>query len=326
MIGLQWGHGLAAVDGRSWRPARRGPCRASMGPRPCGRGRPHQARGVGRPRRASMGPRPCGRGRRGPDAPSRRMAWASMGPRPCGRGRPGDPTGGGRPRERFNGATALRPWTARPSRPARATRLGFNGATALRPWTAPEPVSHQVLNQVRFNGATALRPWTARYVDRRDGASVASMGPRPCGRGRTCLARARRRTTRCFNGATALRPWTDRRKRPSSSCGTRGFNGATALRPWTACRRAGCPRRLPCPCASMGPRPCGRGRLAGSCTDRVQADLVRRFNGATALRPWTARLGQTDVQFWVDRCRMHCQHHLFASYSFRPAAFVMPAL
>ena len=36
---LQWGHGLAAVDGGADRAWRHLPLRASMGPRPCGRGR-----------------------------------------------------------------------------------------------------------------------------------------------------------------------------------------------------------------------------------------------------------------------------------------------
>ena len=85
--GLQWGHGLAAVDGymalfihptvrgfngatalRPWMATRRG--RWPIG------------------ERASMGPRPCGRG------------WR-RGERPCSRRRCG-----------FNGATALRPWMA----------------------------------------------------------------------------------------------------------------------------------------------------------------------------------------------------------------------
>ena len=36
---LQWGHGLAAVDGAACRAEAAGAARASMGPRPCGRGR-----------------------------------------------------------------------------------------------------------------------------------------------------------------------------------------------------------------------------------------------------------------------------------------------
>ena len=62
--GLQWGHGLAAVDGM--RRVRHHPprVRASMGPRPCGRGRRRRPRLRRQGRPASMGPRPCGRGRR----------------------------------------------------------------------------------------------------------------------------------------------------------------------------------------------------------------------------------------------------------------------
>ena len=132
---LQWGHGLAAVDGRKPRADR------------------HQAK-------ASMGPRPCGRGRA-----ARACTWspswpASMGPRPCGRGRAGTTTTTIRRAPSFNGATALRPWTAHHV-------LGvdweadhcFNGATALRPWTASQPPPGRT-RPSSFNGATALRPWT----------------------------------------------------------------------------------------------------------------------------------------------------------------------
>ena len=156
---LQWGHGLAAVDGA------------------CG---PSAKIGCGL---ASMGPRPCGRGRLPALACRRVYARASMGPRPCGRGRAGPPLAKSVRSEGFNGATALRPWTAaachlsakraaasmgpRPCGRGRSSRTGCTGST----WTC-------------FNGATALRPWTARPHGRRGAHAPASMGPRPCGRGR----------------------------------------------------------------------------------------------------------------------------------------------
>ena len=267
------------------------------------------------------------------------------------------PWTGGRPptaassRGSFNGATALRPWTAFEITGARLQALCFNGATALRPWTAAAAGGFGAGKSLQwghglaavdgarpsppaqdwdcFNGATALRPWTAVQNSTRCNARPASMGPRPCGRGRQASRAAARRPSRGFNGATALRPWTGgrggrTRVHPSS------FNGATALRPWTA--------RLPGPPgqvgrASMGPRPCGRGRRAvdGRCLScaamlqwghglaavdghtlhasmsraviasmgprpcgrgrRTRAASSARhssFNGATALRPWTA--------------------------------------
>ena len=140
---LQWGHGLAAVDGRPRAgPGARRP--ASMGPRPCGRGRHAACPTAADGRPASMGPRPCGRGRRV------RNAW-------------------------YQGRSAC-----------------FNGATALRPWT-DVPDGYFAAGVLRFNGATALRPWTAGPVRHGPGRGrVASMGPRPCGRGRLflCLFRA----------------------------------------------------------------------------------------------------------------------------------------
>ena len=119
---LQWGHGLAAVDGPP--PSRRlVPQRiASMGPRPCGRGRTH------------------GRGR------STRAHLASMGPRPCGRGRAvGAPlcTAAAKLQWGHGLAAVDGPWRAATMSVA---RTGFNGATALRPWTAggrgPDMAAH----------------------------------------------------------------------------------------------------------------------------------------------------------------------------------------
>ena len=43
----------------------------------------------------------------------------------------------------------------------RASAACFNGATALRPWTASALDTRAELS-LGFNGATALRPWTAR--------------------------------------------------------------------------------------------------------------------------------------------------------------------
>ena len=94
------------------------------------------------------------------------------------------------------------------------------------------PLATTVMLAVGFNGATALRPWMAAESFRTPQACLASMGPRPCGRGwlRPCPERIAERGG--FNGATALRPWMDLRL---------GAPGDQAHQ------------------ASMGPRPCGRG-------------------------------------------------------------------
>ena len=149
----------------------------------------------------------------------------------------------------------------------------------MRPWTVCFVSSARVRSSC-FNGATALRPWTVPARRKERTRVRASMGPRPCGRGRVCLGghvhreqgglqwghglaavdgRGRGRppmSSKGFNGATALRPWTERSVMPVAS--TRMcFNGATALRPWTVGERLA--SRFGCGC----------------------------FNGATALRPWT---------------------------------------
>ena len=161
----------------------------------------------------------------------------------------------------FNGATALRPWTAAKLRRSFSTPdTGFNGATALRPWTALV-LAALAPGLLGFNGATALRPWT--------GLPRAPM-PTP-GQG--------------FNGATALRPWTACTSARSATSG-QGFNGATALRPWTA----GAPRRahVPQPMASMGPRPCGRGRSA------IRSAAMRQYSGLQ----WGHGLAAVDGRSW----------------------------
>ena len=109
---LQWGHGLAAVEGGHAGPWQAPQLPASMGPRPCGRGREHGVPCLVGDFDASMGPRPCGRGRSSRSQATRGSQTASMGPRPCGRGRRRTPSNRTRPRSRFNGATALRPWKA----------------------------------------------------------------------------------------------------------------------------------------------------------------------------------------------------------------------
>ena len=202
---LQWGHGLAAVDGRGGRQARLGR-RASMGPRPCGRGRFSGFSAQPPDCPASMGPRPCGRGRHEGDRRQGSRDRASMGPRPCGRGRAAS---GSARRSRwcsFNGATALRPWTGpnpkghsprprasmgpRPCGRGRLAEGDQDGPIVVLQWghgLAAVDGRNSPRTSVprrRFNGATALRPWTERGVPLLEARRCASMGPRPCGRGR----------------------------------------------------------------------------------------------------------------------------------------------
>ena len=206
----------------------------------------------------------------------------------------------------FNGATALRPWTAPAGASSRRWPSGFNGATALRPWTGggdlrgPEGLRwlqwghglaavdgcrkvERVDGVNCFNGATALRPWTGIALRRIrfclaklqwghglaavDGRSPtrstrwpgASMGPRPCGRGRLAL---RGLPVRCRQASMGPRPCGRGRRRAGGrhardSGASMGPRPCGRGRPPAPCRAAG-PQH-----ASMGPRPCGRGRQLG---------------------------------------------------------------
>ena len=205
---LQWGHGLAAVDGR---------CEYGV---------------IAEPTPASMGPRPCGRGRRPKSGRRRVPCMASMGPRPCGRGRRVNARNGDRAAAELqwgHGLAAVDGRSPKQNPPARI--WCFNGATALRPWTALAP-SRCMPSWKCFNGATALRPWTDRIPAQRDGrrcglqwghglAAVDGLVPDRVAElveelqwghglaavdGRFCAGGAV--FACCFNGATALRPWT----------------------------------------------------------------------------------------------------------------------
>ena len=194
----------AFVGGPFEQGLRRG--RASMGPRPSGRGNVPHPQPPSPVRLASMGPRPSGRGnsprmvrRRGVasglqwglDLPveetqdrligAAEAAVASMGPRPSGRGnkhhaggpvRRRDASMGPRPSGRGNDARRRSP---------RSCRQGFNGASTFRSRKPAVP------------GREARGP------------PAASMGPRPSGRGNTVSSRRSRPASSSFNGASTFR-------------------------------------------------------------------------------------------------------------------------
>ena len=197
---------------------------ASMGPRPDGRGRVHAGQGRrpsiarqwGRGRMAaeghvpldgerggiaSMGPRPDGRGRSSRFSMSLSAYKASMGPRPDGRGR-GRPLSGCLSPGRVNGAAAGWPRKV-------------------------DIMADQFLAYSSVNGAAA--GWPRKVVQGRDGAGdeLASMGPRPDGRGRPP-----RRALGAFT--QAWRQWGRGRMAAEGGLGdewrarTRSVNGAAA--------------------------------------------------------------------------------------------------
>ena len=226
-----------------------------MGPRPDGRGKAHLSRTASAHAAASMGPRPDGRGKCAPSAFYRCPAWRQWGrgqtaaESTCGAVR----RAGRRRRQWGRGQTAAE--RCGDVRRGRDGPKSVNGAAARRPRKAfTRSLSEDEWKRQWGRGQTAaesrlleMRPRRAKTRQWGRGqtaaesccsfrkfpyASLASMGPRPDGRGK--VPRAAR---------VGLVP---------------GVNGAAARRPRKGPHRAGgAPRNH----ASMGPRPDGRGKF-----------------------------------------------------------------
>ena len=230
--GLQWGHGLAAVDGHDPDWFTRAANAASMGPRPCGRGRPLVRRDRDRPPPASMGPRPCGRGRNAQRRALYNLRPASMGPRPCGRGRMCLARGPGQIRTGFNGATALRPWTvySRPFPPPPSATLQWGHGLAAVDGCPRRRLCRRLYGLQWGHGLAAVDGRMFGHDPDPDsmalqwGHGLAAVDGGAGTPGSTI--------PRSFNGATALRPWTEAQGAEAVGM-DKSFNGATALRPWT---------------------------------------------------------------------------------------------
>ena len=190
-VGLQWGRDLSAAEGVWF------------------------ARGAPGEGAASMGPRPFGRGRQVVRGDGARAHCASMGPRPFGRGRAVNtivisPRGGS-----FNGAATFRPRKV-PTAPCISRRpRGFNGAATFRPrkvargmiclyrmgglqWGRDLSAAEgrvrdagKCTTSSSFNGAATFRPRKAVRRSILSAGRLASMGPRPFGRGRALLRAVR---------------------------------------------------------------------------------------------------------------------------------------
>ena len=251
-MGLQWGHGREAVDW--WRP--------NVYVRPSAR---FNGATAARPWMVDMDEGTLlttglqwGHGREAVDGDlcglRRRRLWLQWGHgREAVDGR--QCRGGGLPGPaRFNGATAARPWMAWPRRrsPDRIPR--FNGATAARPWMDYALVAAmRILARLQWGHGREAVDGMHRRPQR--GQLLASMGPRPRGRGWPL--------TNPKGGVTvgaSMGP------RPRG----RGLVAAQRVRPslctlqWGHGREAVDGRRLRCrrpqrARASMGPRPRGRG-------------------------------------------------------------------
>ena len=224
----------AATARRPWRTSALRPwkqltvCKASMRPRPEGRGeRPVPATSEPARASASMRPRPEGRGERGRDQ--------------CCRLTP----------SRFNAATARRPWrTARGLNGSTLPQTRFNAATARRPWrTALTPAGRERRLRLQCGHGPKAVENTMTHLAARWHYKRASMRPRPEGRGELELLWLRVtqiRKLQCghspkavenprveiadgqvdiagFNAATARRPWRTRRSREPGPYGTPGL-------------------------------------------------------------------------------------------------------
>ena len=203
-----------------------------MGPRPFGRGRTAKLADLAEFLKASMGPRPFGRGRREAKTAARSGLTASMGPRPFGRGR----------------------LPLNPRKPCLLPPLqwGRDLSVAEGGYLSPHAIAHwslqwgrdlsvaegvQILVRVRlglprFNGAATFRSRKVRSHAKAGRCAMASMGPRPFGRGRSISRNSANGRLKRFNGAATFRS-------------RKGWIYQAEGDRWQA---------------SMGPRPFGRGR------------------------------------------------------------------
>ena len=160
----------------------------------------------------------------------------------------------------FNAATTRRPWrTTRRTVPARPGRPGFNAATTRRPWRTQAPPKVERYRHPLQCGHDPKAVENEFFGWLTGVKHVASMRPRPEGRGER---RGRRRAAGAFpgfNAATTRRPW--RTKAYSSyHAMARRFNAATTRRPWRTVQ-----------------------------VHALRLDVDERFNAATTRRPWRTR-------------------------------------
>ena len=252
-----------------------------------------------------MGPRPEGRGEERCSGGIEGEDQASMGPRPEGRG---ENLGLAQGRDcllRFNGATARRPWRVSRSdtspsplkpasmgpRPEGRGEAGYDWADAT--WDDTLQWGHgpkAVESSYQFDllRQKAMLQWghgpkaveSDRPAARISSSARASMGPRPEGRGE----RPRRLMT------------------PGSQTSLQWGHGPKAVESRIACTPAILPRllqwghgpkavervlyyntSLPIRCASMGPRPEGRGEDREGYTMRFYADPLQWGHGPKAV-------------------------------------------
>ena len=222
-----------------------------MGPRPNGRGKQAAQTGFLARMTASMGPRPNGRGKRvlaTADAPERQRQW--------GRGQT---------------AAESRRWSGRVS-----CAICVNGAAAKRPRKAGQQGGGGG-GRVGVNGAAAKRPRKDRLPSQRLHVAIASMGPRPNGRGkRACQAGGAPRHMRQWGRGQTAAESMRRGRRPV----------AASARQWGRGQTAAESRRRTAGMGGRTWRQWGRGQTAaerGRRSRGILPDLC--VNGAAAKRP-----------------------------------------
>ena len=160
--GLQWGHGLSAVETRVGRSPPATSVPASMGPRPFSRGNTVKRGVVTFPELAGFNGatafQPWKRGGRDSQC-LLHLVRASMGPRPFSRGNDSLGIVVLLVADRFNGATAFQPWKLDEKHTALSGT--YQASMGPRPFSRGNvlsvPCRHPV--QRSFNGATAFQPW-----------------------------------------------------------------------------------------------------------------------------------------------------------------------
>src|SRR5579875_3427550 len=205
-----------------------------------------------------MGPRPIGRGNYGRSAPRGGGREASMGPRPIGRGNSPPMTAYLRYRRSRLQWGRDRSVAEIQRRPRRTRRDGecFNGAATDRSRKLPSALPSTGRATRSFNGAATDRSRKS-VVEVRGFAKewLASMGPRPIGRGNEAQ----------FPASPAARWYASMGPRPSG-------RGNASAQPWSTQGRA---------VASMGPRPIGRGNAGARSEVCIREES---FNGAATDR------------------------------------------
>ena len=232
-----------------------------------------------------MGPRPFGRGMQRPARRQRVRRPASMGPRPFGRGMC-----------KFVSARRIAP-------------SGFNGAATFRSRNVPPTVLAVNVGSSCFNGAATFRSRNAHFGRPRGPERLASMGPRPFGRG---MWDAPQQSENHHGASMGPRPFGRGMAglvdvadgAHAASMGSRPFGrGMSLLTPQAAagsglqwgrdlsvaeCRAAVC-RHAARRSASMGPRPFGRGMRSMLSKSSARSPLQWGRDLSVAEWPLTCR-------------------------------------